>query len=358
MADSAAPTGALRESSPDGSADRSESAARPSGRAARRAPGDGRIALVMGSGGIVGGAFHAGVLKALEDTWGIDARSVDLIVGTSAGSISGALVAAGLSPGDLFRRETRQPLSAEGERLLGAVRAKRGPKREAAASFGAPMSPQVMMLALTWPGSVAAGTALASMLPRGAMPTSHVADVVAGLFGDTWPTGVELRIPVVDLDSGQRVVFDAAGPATPSQAVAASCAVPAVFEPVEIDGASYIDAGVHSSDNLDVLRGEAYDLVVVSSPMGIAELPRFGWPWAMPLTAATTWGWSALRSMSSAATQCERSSLTECDRVEIVMPAAADLDAMGNNLLDPQRRPAVALQAYATASDQFAAHPL
>ena len=181
---------------------------------------------------------------------------------------------------------------------------------------------------------------------------------MAGLFGDTWPTGVELRVPVVDLDTGQRVVFDAAGAATPPQAVAASCAVPAVFEPVEIDGACYIDAGVHSSDNLDVLRGEAYDLVVVSSPMGMAELPRFGWPWSMPLSAATTWGWSALRSMSRAATQCERLSLTDCGRVEIVMPAAADLDAMGNNLLDPRRRPAVALQAYATASDQFAAHPL
>ena len=354
MADSAAPTGALRDSSVDSS----DTAQRPSGRTAPGAPGDRRIALVMGSGGIVGGAFHAGVLKALEDTWGIDARSVDLVVGTSAGSISGALVAAGLSPGDLFRRETRQPLSTQGAQLLGAARAKRGPKRQAAASFGAPMSPQVMMLALTWPGSVAPGTAMASMLPRGGIPTSHVADLVAGLFGESWPTGVRLRVPVVDLDTGKRVVFDASGPATPSQAVAASCAVPAVFEPVEIDGASYIDAGVHSSDNLDVLRGEPYDLVVVSSPMGMAELPRTAWPWAMPLTAATTWGWSALRSVSRAATQCERLSLTECDRVEIVMPAAADLDAMGNNLLDPQRRPAVALQAYATASDQFSAHPL
>ncbi len=39
------------------------------------------------------------------------------------------------------------------------------------------------------------------------------------------------------------------------------------------------------------------------------------------------------------------------------MPASADLDAMGANLLDPRRRPAVALQAYATASEQFTARP-
>lgn len=321
------------------------------------------VALVMGSGGIVGGAFHAGVLKALEDVWAIDAREVDLIVGTSAGSISGALVAAGLSPRDLFRRETRQPLSPDGEELLGAARAQRGPKREATASFGLPMAPHIWMLAAAMPGRVAPGTALASMLPRGSVPTSHVADIVRGLFDEVWPTGVKLRVPVVDLDGGQRVVFDADGPATPAQAVAASCAVPAVFEPVEIDGTAYIDAGVHSSDNLDVLRNETYDLVVVSSPTGIAELPSAARPWAMPIAAtidfgATTLGWSALRVASRMATECERLSLTECERVEIVMPASADLDAMGNNLLDPRRRPAVALQAYATASEQFETHPL
>ena len=335
----------------------SETAASGRARAVRR------VALVMGSGGIVGGAFHAGVLKALEDTWAIDAREVDLIVGTSAGSISGALVAAGLSPSDLFRRETRQPLSSDGERLLGAARARRGPKRDATASFGAPMAPHIWMLAAAMPGQVAPGTALASLLPRGRVPTSHVADMVRGLFEGEWPTGPRLRVPVVGLDTGHRVVFDVDGPATPAEAVAASCAVPAVFEPVEIDGTAYIDAGVHSSDNLDVLRDESYDLVVVSSPMGIAELPSAARPWAMPIAAAmdfgaTTLGWSALRVASRMATECERLSLTECERVEIVMPASADLDAMGANLLDPRRRPAVALQAYATASEQFTAHPL
>ncbi|WP_419945505.1 patatin-like phospholipase family protein [Candidatus Poriferisodalis sp.] len=326
------------------------------------------VALVMGSGGIVGGAFHAGVLKALEDAWEIDAREVGLIVGTSAGSISGALVAAGLSPSDLFRRETRQPLSPEGARLLGAARARRGPKRDPMAAFGAPMAPHVMMLALAMPGRVSPGTALASMLPCGKIPTSHVADMVHGLFEDVWPTRLDLLVPVVELDTGQRVVFDATGPASPSEAVAASCAVPAVFEPVEIDGTSYIDAGVHSSDNLDVLGGEHYDLVVVSSPMGIAGPPLARWPFAarpptMPIAAAmefggTTQAWNALRVASRMATECERQRLTGCKRVEIVMPESADLDAMGNNLLDPRRRPAVALQAYATASEQFAAHPL
>src|SRR5690349_19155028 len=54
-----------------------------------------RVGLVLGAGGVVGHAFHAGVLAALEDVAGFDARDADLIVGTSAGSVVGALLRAG-----------------------------------------------------------------------------------------------------------------------------------------------------------------------------------------------------------------------------------------------------------------------
>jgi predicted acylesterase/phospholipase RssA len=47
-----------------------------------------RIALVLGAGGVAGGAFHAGALAALHDALGWDARSADLVVGTSAGSLA------------------------------------------------------------------------------------------------------------------------------------------------------------------------------------------------------------------------------------------------------------------------------
>jgi predicted acylesterase/phospholipase RssA len=47
----------------------------------------GRIAVVLGAGGTVGHAFHAGVLAALSSELGWDARRADLLVGTSAGSI-------------------------------------------------------------------------------------------------------------------------------------------------------------------------------------------------------------------------------------------------------------------------------
>lgn len=52
-----------------------------------------RVGLVLGGGGAVGQAHHAGVLAALEHDLGWDPRTADVIVGTSVGSITGTLKA-------------------------------------------------------------------------------------------------------------------------------------------------------------------------------------------------------------------------------------------------------------------------
>ncbi len=300
-----------------------------------------RIALVLGSGGIVGGAFHAGVLKALYDTWAVDARQVDLIVGTSAGSIAGALSAAGMHPNDVFRRETGQTLSPSGQRILARGRHQRPPKPSAKTSIGRPAAPEALLKALTRPWSVSPGGVAAALLPRGSAPTTHVASLVTGLLGPDWPQQPALRVCAVDVASASRVILEQGGCATPSQAIAASCAVPAVFEPVKINGRDYYDGGVHSADNLDVRADDSFDLVVVSSPMSLKRASLHTLPW------------DAFRSFTRWQTDRERQKLASCDRVEIVSPTDSDLDAMGNNMLDPKRRPAVALQAHTTACAQF-----
>ncbi|MPY93695.1 MAG: patatin-like phospholipase family protein, partial [Acidimicrobiia bacterium] len=58
----------------------------------------GRVALVLGAGGTVGHAYHAGTLAALGELTGWDARHADVVVGTSAGSIVGAMLRAGVGP--------------------------------------------------------------------------------------------------------------------------------------------------------------------------------------------------------------------------------------------------------------------
>ena len=60
-----------------------------------------RIGLVLGGGGAVGAAYHAGALAALEHDLGWDPRRADFIVGTSAGALVGALLRLGLPSSDL-----------------------------------------------------------------------------------------------------------------------------------------------------------------------------------------------------------------------------------------------------------------
>ena len=73
------------------------------------------IALVLGAGGTVGHAFHAGVLTALAEVCGWDARRADVVVGTSAGSVVAALLRAGMPPADLVR--AGQPAAAVARRV-------------------------------------------------------------------------------------------------------------------------------------------------------------------------------------------------------------------------------------------------
>jgi NTE family protein len=57
-----------------------------------------RIGLVLGAGGVMGGAWLTGGLKALADETGWDPASADYVVGTSAGAMMGALLAGGVPP--------------------------------------------------------------------------------------------------------------------------------------------------------------------------------------------------------------------------------------------------------------------
>ena len=57
-----------------------------------------KVGLVLGAGGVMGGAWHTGALHALATETGWDPGSAEYIVGTSAGSMMGSLLAAGIPP--------------------------------------------------------------------------------------------------------------------------------------------------------------------------------------------------------------------------------------------------------------------
>ena len=52
-----------------------------------------------------------------------------------------------------------------------------------------------------------------------------------------------------------------------AEAVAASCAIPGFYHPVKIAGRRYVDGGICSTSNLDLLCGDDLDLVVCLNPM-------------------------------------------------------------------------------------------
>src|SRR5256714_9918244 len=57
-----------------------------------------KVGLVLGAGGVMGGAWLAGGLEALATETGWDPAAADRIVGTSVGSMMGALLASGVPP--------------------------------------------------------------------------------------------------------------------------------------------------------------------------------------------------------------------------------------------------------------------
>ena len=72
-----------------------------------------------------------------------------------------------------------------------------------------------------------------------------------------------------DYRTGKRVPFGRTDspPATVADAVAASCAIPGFYRPVKIGGRRYVDGGVCSASNLDLLAGRGLDLVICLNPL-------------------------------------------------------------------------------------------
>jgi NTE family protein len=297
-----------------------------------------RVGLVLGAGGVLGLAYHAGVLAALADATGWDPRTADVVVGTSAGSITASLLRAGLPAADLAARETADPLTLEGQQLLGRARpsATPWPGRRPRSGAG---STTLLRKALWRPGSVRVGPAVAAALPPGTRPTEAFISGLRGILGQAWPDR-PTWICAVRLDDGARVVFGAPGAPRPDwpDAVAASCAIPSVFQPVEVAGRRYVDGGAYSVTNLDVLADQSLDLVVASAPMTMrpsAIRPTLDLPLRAAASARLAAEVAAVRRRGAA--------------VVVLQPDAADRRAIGLNMMDARRREHVTNQARISA---------
>lgn len=237
-----------------------------------------RVGLVLGAGGVAGHAFHAGVLRAIHEVTGWDARSAAVIVGTSAGSIVGTGLRAGLSPADVYARVVGDPVTPQAEAILASVPTRSDDdwrRRVDGSRRPLPASPGLLARLATRPWAARPSLVLAGLLPPGRLDPTPIREDVDAVVDGTDFDHASLRVTVVRLANGRRTVFggDAGLPAgaTWGDAVAASCSIPGVFAPVEVGDELYVDGGAHSPTNADLLADDDLDLVIVSSPMSSAR---------------------------------------------------------------------------------------
>jgi NTE family protein len=309
-----------------------------------------RVGLVLGGGGVVGQAYHSGVLAVLEHDFGWDPRSADMIVGTSAGSITGTLLRLGVSAEDLAAWTVKAPLSGDDVVLRQMA--------EATIPELAPFRPlELLRRPLRLPGRHMVARALTRPLQFRPMaagmalmaPGRHdILEQLAALRElerPEWPQP-DLWICAVRRRDGRRVVFGRPGsPEAPiHRAVGASCAVPGYFAPVQIGRHSYVDGGVHSPTNAAVLRGQGLDTVVVIAPMSGPA----GWrPGIFP----------AARRYAERLLQREvRAVQAEGIRTVVFSPGPGEQQVMGTDMMSRRRLDEVIQQSFLTAG-AYAATP-
>jgi NTE family protein len=186
-----------------------------------------KIGLALG-GGAAKGFAHIGVIKMLEAS-GIHP---DVVAGTSAGSVVGALYASGMDPFQL---------------------------QEQAFSLDASNIRDVRLFS----GGLVQGRKLQ--------------DYVNQLVGQRPIEKLKLPFAAVatQLETGQRTVFVRGNT---GQAVRASSSIPGVFEPTEISGKHYVDGGVVSPVPVDAARQLGADFVIA---VDISTKPGGGNPQGM-----------------------------------------------------------------------------
>lgn len=280
--------------------------------------------LVLGAGGIVGEAWMAGLLAGLADGSGFDPRDCEHFVGTSAGSIVAAGLAAGVDPRTRLGRLPEQPPAAapagadDGSLLGAALRFGRG----AGAAAAAPLAALTLRSAAV--GGAALRRAALARVPAGRRSLTDLGRSIDEL-GVDWDG--RLLVAAVEAERGRRVVFGGPGESrlSPARAVQASCAIPGVFRPVHAGGRTYVDGGVWSLTNLDVAPVERGSRVLCLNPTG--SLSR----------AATLRGAVGPLSRSVAAVEA----LALQRRGAVVTTLAPDTDAaaaMGSDFMDPGHR--------------------
>ncbi|MGN6472211.1 MAG: patatin-like phospholipase family protein [Mycobacteriales bacterium] len=307
-----------------------------------------RRGLVLGGGGVLGAAWMIGALSALADAYDWDPREAEIVVGTSAGSVVGAMLACGLGVETLVNHQ--RGIVAPGDPDIGF-------DPDTAAGGTLPPRPQLRigsasLLAKTvlHPRKVPVLAALSGLAPRGRGTLAALSELVNQVNpDDAWPEHPQAWMIAMDYDSGKRVAFGspAAPKATLADAVMASCSIPGWFAPVQIGDRCYVDGGTLSPTSLDLLAGRGLDEVIVLAPM-------ISFDYDEPATVVARMERRFRRAMTKRVLNEAGKVRRSGTAVTLLGPGREDLEAIGVNLMDHRRRSTVLDTALRTTAAALA----
>jgi NTE family protein len=235
------------------------------------------------------------------------------------------MLCAGIDPRSRLGELPEQP-AVEQSDLSAADRKESGALR-LAASLGTFAAGSLASLGLHFsaPGGRLLRRAALGRVPRGRRSLAELGEEISRA-GVDWDG--RLRISVVELETGRRLMLDGTGEPELSvaNAVQASCAIPGVFTPILAAGRSYVDGGAWSPTNIDVAKVNGGSRVLCLNPTG-------------SLRASRNMPFGAFGPISRSAAAIEAAALRR--RGAEVTVLAPDLDsaaAMGMNLMSGRRR--------------------
>lgn len=204
------------------------------------------VGLVLSGGGALG-ATHVGVLKVLEEL----NVPVDIVTGTSMGSIVGGLYALGLNANELesLVAGVDWGKTFEDNPPRGAL-----PVRRKQEDYGFLLDAKLGLKdgSLQLPAGLIQGQRLTLMLRE---LTVRAHDIRS--FDDL---PIRYRAVAADLETGEQVILKGGNLAT---AMRASMSVPGFLPPVEVDGRLLVDGGVANNLPVDVARAMGAEVLIV-----------------------------------------------------------------------------------------------
>jgi NTE family protein len=284
-----------------------------------------------------------GALPSLQQRLPCAINDVDVLVGTSAGSVVAAALRCRADLDEMVAYQRGEAIRVLPDVILPMPR--NGPLPPLP-HWGVGSLPLLRAAVLT-PHRVHPAVGASAWLPRGRGQHVEVRAMIHALHqrarqdaaaAGSPPHWVDRHtwIVAVDYDSGQRVIFGREGaPSAPlPDAVVASCSIPGWYEPAVIDGRRYVDGGVRSPTSLSVMAEAEVDEVYVLAPMASIVTDRPARPHERLERRLRHLITRAL--LREARMLCSRGI-----RVTLITPGPEDLAAMGVNLMDPRRRQAV-----------------